>query len=301
MALKLLAFAFLLVSFSALACAEEGLSLFSYTVRGNCTGEPITVTVKDAFTNNPVRAQVRFQIRDIGLLQDVYLNWTDSATGVAVFTPTLSGEYHVTVYRPGYVPVDVEWPIGDCPECWRDSDCPNADRCEAGSCVAVTGICGRAVNHSWIYYECCENSQCGSTETCAGNSCVQVSGTCGYAAEHRWIGYDCCTDAECPRGYGCVAHECAPEPECGTNAECASNQACVSGNCVQIVGECGYAASHEWVPYECCEDSECSSGICSGNYCAEPVATPTPAGARGCGSGFMIFGAAAMALFAFRK
>ncbi|NYZ77419.1 hypothetical protein H0O02_03840, partial [Candidatus Micrarchaeota archaeon] len=76
----------------------------------------------------------------------------------------------------------------------------------------------------------------------------------------------------------------AEEFECTTNATCEDIEYCamavgaVGGNCEPVAGECGYAANHVWVVYECGSEAgcpSCSSGFdCSAHVCAATGAAP---------------------------
>lgn len=290
-----------LAAFSGCAQAET-LGRFIYSVNGNCSGKPVTVSVADMYTNAPVRAEVRFQSRLYGLLQDVYTNWTDSATGVATFQSAPAADYFITIYRPGYVPSELNWRVADCPDCTTNLGCPSNASCAAGKCVPVTGECGFPRNHEWVAYECCDDSACPADRECRNNACIEVTGTCGYAQNHAWIEHECCWDSDCGSNRTCVNHACVQERECGTDADCPDDKACAAaGSCVQIIGECGHAVGHRWVPYECCSDAECASGTCTAHACgAEQTPTPEVPQPPSCFLGFALAALSGLAI-AIRK
>ncbi len=58
--------------------------------------------------------------------------------------------------------------------CVSDSDCPSASACLGGQCVALNGVCGHAINHTWEYYQCCADSDCSPGYECENNSCVKL-------------------------------------------------------------------------------------------------------------------------------
>jgi len=84
-----------------------------------------------------------------------------------------------------------------------------------------------------------------------------------------------------------------PEFECTSNADCEDAEYCAmlataaGGNCEPVVGECGYAANHAWVAYECGDEAgcpTCDTGYeCSDHSCVY-VGTP-PGGQPGAGDG----------------
>ncbi len=69
---------------------------------------------------------------------------------------------------------------------------------------------------------------------------------------------------------------CTP-PGCINDEDCASDQYCWDGNCLNITGDCGYAANHTWFVYECCSDSDCAAGFeCLNNSCVLKPPPPPP-------------------------
>lgn len=280
---------FALAVFSTIISAQS--SQFSYSIVGNCTDSPVVVTIRDAITNQPLRAQVRFQLVEWnGLLQEVYFNWSDPTDGTARFVPAVPGRYYVSISRPGYAPVDFNWDIEYCPECRVDADCNGSSKCINHSCVQITGTCGYAANHTWIYYECCEDSHCATNQVCVANRCVNLTGRCGRAQNHTWYNYACCVDADCPQGQVCTDHVCAEMAECTKDADCMDNEICANNKCVVLTGECGIASNHRWIRYECCSDDECASGRCLDNHtCApEPLETTSQPPAQPCPLGFLL-------------
>jgi len=291
-----------LVAFSLVVAAQN--NQISYKITGNCTDSPVIITVKDAYSGQPLRAQVRFQfVEQNGLLREVYFNWSDSTTGKANFTPTVPGRYYVSLSRPGYTPIDFFWNVEYCPECRADADCNASSKCINHSCIQITGTCGYAANHSWVYYECCEDSHCASNQVCVANKCVNLTGRCGWAQNHTWYNYACCVDADCPKGEICIDHICQEKAQCVTNADCMDNEVCTNSKCIVIVGECGVASNHRWIQYECCSDDDCATGRCLDNHtCAPaPVRTPEqPSAAQTCPLGFVLAGAVLL-VFAYKR
>ncbi len=67
---------------------------------------------------------------------------------------------------------------------------------------------------------------------------------------------------------------CTP-PECLEDEDCASDQYCWDRQCLDITGECGYAANHTWFIYECCSDSDCDADFeCLNNTCVQRPPPP---------------------------
>jgi hypothetical protein len=63
--------------------------------------------------------------------------------------------------------------------------------------------------------------------------------------------------------------DCTP-PECLSNIDCDDNQICFNESCTNITGDCGYATNHTWVPYTCCDVSDCGTGYnCTNHSCVE--------------------------------
>ena len=107
------------------------------------------------------------------------------------------------------------------------------------------------------------------------------NGTTGQTAE--CLSNDDCEDFEFCSGGNCIN----VTGECGYAANhtwvpygCCADTACEDfefcseeHNCTGVTGECGYAANHTWVPYECCADSDCGhSEFCANNTCtAKPA------------------------------
>lgn len=274
--------ALLLFVFAApLVCAAEPLSTFDIKIiGGNCTDAPMRVVVKDAVLGTPVRAEVRIQVSNVqyGMWTDAYQNWTDSTSGELNYTPTMSTLYRVSVSRPGYAPYTTTVEPKECAlpsDCSTDFDCRNAQQCLAGNCVNLTGpACGFASNHTWHAYGCCADDACAGDEYCLDHECLKFAGACGYAANHQWYPYTCCVDSECGSGEACVDHACVKTADCVYDKDCLGTQRCSGSVCVNIVGECGYAANNRWNTYQCCSDSACATGKCVNNACSG--ATPVP-------------------------
>jgi hypothetical protein len=66
--------------------------------------------------------------------------------------------------------------------------------------------------------------------------------------------------------------------DCATDSGCDDDEFCGNGICVDVIpGVCGYAGNHQWINYECCDDSDCSSGyVCSSHACEEESTAPPP-------------------------
>jgi hypothetical protein len=50
---------------------------------------------------------------------------------------------------------------------------------------------------------------------------------------------------------------------CTADGDCSGSSFCSAGSCEQVNGTCGFAFDHQWVPYECCDDSTCAAN----QYC----------------------------------
>ena len=121
--------------------------------------------------------------------------------------------------------------------CGSDGDCPSAFACIGGQCMALSGVCGQAVNHTWEYFQCCADSECPSTQSCSippgakGGACQNITG-CGVAVNHTLIPYQCGSDPNCPScasGLLCIDNSCKSfelkGPASGFIGEIASIQA----------------------------------------------------------------------------
>lgn len=269
-----------LLALASLCYATEFQRQFEVAISGNCTGRPVTVTVKDLFDGSFVRAQVTFKANVSGMWSDVFFNWTSPDSGRMAYSPADAGPYFISVTRPGYIEYDKVITVDYCPECRQDADCAGTQFCTGGNCINITGTCGYAENHRWTGYICCADSDCAGDELCSDHSCLRLTGACGRAESHRWLPYDCCADSDCGNGKKCADHACVLAYECTSDGGCASNKKCVGNMCVALTGECGYASDHRWVSYECCMDSACPSGWCRGDHTCSPTpretATPTP-------------------------
>jgi len=248
----------------------------------NCTNDKMNFSTKDQIKGNPVRVLLEVKQDYAGYWDTIHSEWTDDITGTISYTPAENGTYLFSFSRPGYYPIDMEFIINDCYECLVDADCADDQMCVSRTCINLTGECGYPLNHSWVEYECCENIDCADMETCENAECVPLEcGYCEYPQNHACIAHECCKNADCAAGQECdtTLHVCvqADEPEgCQSNSECADNEKCSNGNCITIMGECGYAQNHQWHPYECCDDDQCASGWClDDNTCSSTPRPPT--------------------------
>jgi parallel beta-helix repeat protein len=131
-------------------------------------------------------------------------------------------------------------------------------------------------------YQCMNNSDCPTTSHCSDNACVPLNCTCGYPTNHECVGYACCSDSDCI-GQSCTNHTCVeanqPEPGCNSDDDCAPTEYCKiafgasNGTCTDVLGECGHAANHTWVEYECGSEAGCMQ--CQPGYsCSENICVP---------------------------
>jgi hypothetical protein len=120
--------------------------------------------------------------------------------------------------------------------------------------------------------ECEYDSDCAYNEVCSSNECVSIDCDCGTVQNHECVDYECCSNSQCSTGYSCVSHVCEEneQPECTTDADCALTEYCSNGDCVDVTGSCGYAANHQWIPYECGTEANCPvcpNGLCISHEC----------------------------------
>lgn len=80
------------------------------------------------------------------------------------------------------------------------------------------------------------------------------------------VSYDACTKG---RVYERAA--CSGVPGCKVDSDCYSDEKCEQNVCEALeCGECGYAANHACLSYQCCSDEDCEgSAYCSDNKCAQ--------------------------------
>jgi hypothetical protein len=132
--------------------------------------------------------------------------------------------------------------------------------------------------------ECTTDDDCPDDEMCVDEECVPVPCECGEVVNHQCDEYDCCSDADCPEGQTCVDHSCQeeegePAPGCTSDDQCLDTEYCnipvdaTSGNCEPVSGDCGYAAAHVWVDYECGDEPGCDACppgyVCEDHECVE--------------------------------
>ncbi|NYZ76994.1 carboxypeptidase regulatory-like domain-containing protein, partial [Candidatus Micrarchaeota archaeon] len=146
----------------------------------------------------------------------------------------------------------------------------NSDDAVSGAQVTVTDVTGAPIFSG----ETDANGQI-TFEGCGipGSMAVIIyASKPGYEAEERRLDLIACCEEAPPAGGG-------PQFECTTNANCEGAEYCAmlataaGGNCEPVVvGECGYAANHAWVAYECGSEAgcpSCSAGFdCSAHVCA---------------------------------
>ena len=81
-------------------------------------------------------------------------------------------------------------------------------------------------------------------------------------------GYESCTGWKILDNYGVTRRiECKSNSDCEKTEYCHKESACTTF-CKPVSGYCGYVRNHEWVSYECCDNSSCSQNqICVNNTC----------------------------------
>jgi len=72
---------------------------------------------------------------------------------------------------------------------------------------------------------------------------------------------------------GTTEFECDANVDCEDNEYCAIAVGAAGGDCMPVVGECGYAENHAWVSYECGDEAGCPS-CDSGFECSDHVCMP---------------------------
>jgi hypothetical protein len=97
--------------------------------------------------------------------------------------------------------------------------------------------------------------------------------------------FKCFTDNNCPASQYCyISGSCTSECkdvsqgscghivdhewvnyECCSNSDCTTDKSCSNHYCVDISCSCGYVSNHQCIEYECCSDSDCDYGY----YCSE--------------------------------
>ena len=134
----------------------------------------------------------------------------------------------------------------------------------------------------------------------------------GYQTEEVEYTYQKCFAQPPPQQNQSNGSGQPPEPGCSSNNDCADFQFCsAAGSCEALAGNCGFAANHTWVPYECgtqpgcpqcpsgssCIDNKCkanpappanTTGNGSGNNTAPPQGGGTPAPQGGCPLGALM-------------
>ncbi|MDD5171892.1 MAG: right-handed parallel beta-helix repeat-containing protein [Candidatus ainarchaeum sp.] len=152
-------------------------------------------------------------------------------------------------YTSDYVTVDTMTcdELAACAACVDDTDCPLGYMCLEGECIPE---------------EC--TPECPADYTCTAGECV-----CDFA---------CCADGDCGETETCVDGACVEEFECTSDSDCDGASYCditegaSGGSCKDVPGQCGYAANHTWVQYECGDEVGCAvcpiGKICANHVCA---------------------------------
>ncbi len=103
-------------------------------------------------------------------------NWS-SFTGQSgeVLLPFEEGYVYIMAERANFTPQEFYY-LTSCappPECIVHSDCEPDEYCSGGGCMALSGDCGYAENHTWFVYQCCTDSDCGNGSLqCLNNTCI---------------------------------------------------------------------------------------------------------------------------------
>ena len=120
---------------------------------------------------------------------------------------------------------------------------------------------------------CHSDAECSDTQYCQTGSgaCTPVGCPCGQIYDHSCHPYACCADADCQTGYACIDHICKQQTlaGCKSNSDCNDTEYCTEGACMPVqVGACGRIQNHAWLPYECCNSTDCGFGYtCSDHTC----------------------------------
>ncbi len=107
-------------------------------------------------------------------------------------------------------------------------------------------------------FELCEEEE-ETHLSCLNNACVVVSGA----------GSDSCSsDSDCAPP---IIYECTSDDDCADAYYCDIPLGQGGGSCKPVTGDCGYAANHKWVMYECGNETNCplcpGDEICLNNTC----------------------------------
>jgi len=172
-------------------------------------------------------------------------------------------------------------------ECYQDSDCEAAERCDLMEVVAPGGDGFMVIGSCVPNGECAQDGDCDDGQACIINTiCAECSfdtpncpctevGTCMDKPDS-----ECLQDSDCgaaercelmeivnPNGGFSVIGRCEPNGECSTDSDCGDSQACVieticaacsldTPNCpCTEVGSCQNAPQSE-----CYEDGDCDAG-----------------------------------------
>jgi hypothetical protein len=164
--------------------------------------------------------------------------------------------------------------------CCADSECPSADPCKVGGCVALQ--CRYAANGN---KDCCSattNPSCDDKNICTIDSCdtgtIQPGGwtQCKHVLDP--LNPTCCNDnVDCVDANGCtqdlcVNHQCQYPPVtecCASEADCNDGNTCTVDSCPKNPGESTGGCVHEKtaeccnIPQDCNDQKFCTADNCN--------------------------------------
>lgn len=150
----------------------------------------------------------------------------------------------------------------------------------------ITGAyCGEySFDYDMCTSGCHSDVECSDTQYCQTSSgiCKPVGCPCGQIYDQSCHPYACCANADCQTGYACIDHICKQQTlaGCKSNSDCNDTEYCTEGTCMPVqVGACGGIQNHAWLPYECCNSTDCSFGYtCSDHTCVTYRIVTEPTG-----------------------
>ncbi|EPQ28013.1 uncharacterized protein PFL1_04340 [Pseudozyma flocculosa PF-1] len=108
--------------------------------------------------------------------------------------------------------------------------------------------------------DCSGNSDCQSS-SCVSNKCVPRPG-------QGWLGGFCNLSSQCGTSQHCFNNKCRDKKDYG--ASCTVDDTCRSGRCSPLLRRCiPQAGANAWVGAFCSNNSQCATGLCTDNACAD--------------------------------
>ena len=220
---------------------EPGKDSMSFSYDFSCPGDVVEFEAKRSPTKPLPGVKIKIIYDDTATIVDTL---TTDSDGKASIVLSEEGLYKITASKTDFVTVHKSFEFELCPFiCGSDDECADDEQCIDGTCIPV---------------ECPE---------------------CGEISEHQCTAYQCCADEDCAEGQVCEENQCITPYECASGADCEDSEYCdvapgeAGGSCEPVTGECGYAADHEWVTYECGDEPgcpECPAGaVCEERQCVQ--------------------------------